>query len=603
MHRFAAFVTAGLLGGWSLVAAQSTPQTPAVFHSTLVVTATLEPEPIERLSTGVDVVEAAEIAARKSELVVDLLRTLPGLAVAQSGSPGKVASLFVRGASSAQALVLYDGVPLNDPVLGAYDWSSLATEGLERIEVVRGPFSALWGSSAMGGVIQLVPRAAGTRFAALRVEAGEAEHRRASASAASPLGPLAVDLAGSLWRGDGELANDFFDGDELRARVEAPLGESWRIGALARQGEAEIGLPLDFLGNPSPSREQRSTSRLVALPFDGGGRDWQLEATLSRHATEVELSDPNDPFAASTNEAERDHGRLVVRRRFGDELWIAAGAERDRQTASTASAFGPGLDHARQTTDAFFAQGSFARGPLRLDLGVRRDEPSGFPGATSAKAGAVVALGADARLRASWGESFRAPSLGDLYFPFFGNPELEPERGESFELGVDLARGGFSAGVVGFQSDFDDLIQFDLLRGLPFNIGRARARGVEAEAEIRRGSARARANATWLDAEDLATGAPLPRRPELAANLLLAYGAERWDASATLRYVGEREDVGAIELAPYAAVDLAFSYLAQPRFAPYARLENALDRDYEEVAGFPAPGRRWIVGVALRTGP
>jgi len=603
MHRIAVLAAAGLLGGWSSLAAQSSaPSAPAAssFADVVVVTATLEPETVEEVSATVDVIGRAEIERRAATTVLDLLRTVPGLSVAQSGSPGKVASLFTRGASSAQTLVLYDGVPLNDPVLGAFDWSAPSVEGIERIEVVRGPYSALWGSSAMGGVVHLVGRAAGPAPAGdLHAEVGSHDAARGGAALTSPLGPLALDAAGSLWTGEGELANDFFDGGELRARVSGRLAEGVRLGLLVRATEARIGLPFDFAGAPSPEREQESSSRLVALPLDVVAGAWQLDARASFYETDLELADPHDPFAASATETERLGVRAVARRALGDDAWLAGGVEHGRESAKSSSAFGPGLDGDRRETDAAFAQGSWAHGPVRFDLGVRHDATDGFGDATSAKAGAVVALGDGARLRASWGQSFRAPSLGDLYFPFFGNPELESERGESWELALEAERGALTGTVTGFVNDYDDLIQFDLARGLPFNIGRARARGVEARLAGVRGRLRAGAGASWLDAEDRVTGAPLPRRPELAGHLHLAWSAAHWQAVATWRHVGEREDVGAVELDPYSVLDLALQVPLGDRWQPYLRIDNALDRDYQEVVGFPAPGRAFALGVRV----
>jgi vitamin B12 transporter len=292
----------------------------------------------------------------------------------------------------------------------------------------------------------------------------------------------------------------------------------------------------------------------------------------------------------------------VLRRSFGERAWLAGGVEAQRQGATTASAFGPGLTDDRQTTRALFAQGGWTARALRLDLGVRRDEHSEFGGATSVKLGAVAALADGLRLRASWGESFRAPALGDLYFPFFGNPDLQPERGESVELGIELERAPLFARVTAFENQLEDLIQFDLVRFLPFNIGSARTRGVEAMVALRAGAFDARAQATWLDAEDRATGTPLPRRPELAANALLDWRRGTWSAGAAWRYVGEREDVGRLELPAHYALDLTAAWEPWRNLRATARLENALDRDYEEIAGFPAPGRRWVVGLTLRTG-
>ena len=603
MHRIAPFIAAGLLGGWSPLAAQTPPPPPSpTYSSTLVVTASLEPESPADLSATVDVVERHEIERRRAPQVLDLLRTVPGLAAVQSGSPGKVASLFTRGTSSAHTLVVVDGLAWNDPVLGGFDWSALATAGLERVEIVRGPFSSLWGSRAVGGVIQLVTRGAERRSLALDAEAGARELARVALFAAAPLGRFGLDAAAHAREGEGALDNDFFEAREARVRLAVALPGGVRLAVRARSSEEEVGIPADFSGLPSPRRRQSADSRQLALPVDWSNAAWRLEGLAARIDTELELADADDPFAASRSEASREQARATLSRRFSDHLWVAGGAERERERATTASAFGPGLADHRQTSRAGFAQAAWTPGRVRLDLGARRDEHSQFGGETTLRLGGVVELGRASRLRASWGESFRAPALGDLFFPFFGNPDLRPERGRSWELGVERERGGVTARLTGFGSELDDLIQFDLGRNLPFNIGRARIRGLESTVELRRGAWRARADATWLESEDRATGAPLPRRPRWSGSTLVDGELGRWSVGATVRAVGAREDVGRRPLASYTVADLRAARPLSARWRAFARLENLLDRDYEEVTGTPAPGRSWAVGVALRAG-
>lgn len=606
-YRFTAALAAALLGGWSPAAGQTEPATdPAVaspaFAGEVVVTATLEPEAADRVSATVDRIDAAEIERRQVTRVVDLLRTLPGVAVTQAGAPGKVASLFVRGTSSAHTLVLLDGVVLNDPTLGAFDASTATPEGLDRLEIVRGPFSVLYGSGAVGGVVQLLTRAPAGRTLRLRLAGGSDEFARAGLAAAASVGPVAFDLAGHLREGEGALANDDFDARDGQLRLDARAAGAWRLGLLARAARAETGLPLDWAGVATPRRRQEWESTLVALPVDWQGTDRSLELRFSRLDGDLAVADPDDPFAASRAETGREQARGVFAHRFGEDWSLAAGADWQRETATTATAFGPGLADARQRASAAFAQLSFGRGPLRLDAGVRRDDHSSFGGATSFRGGAVFALGEHARLRASWGESFRAPSLGDLYYPFFGNPDLEAERGESGELGVEGELGPARLRLTAFRSELDQLIQYDFARGLPWNVGRARMQGVEATADLRRAAWSARLDATWLDAEDRETGGALLRRPEWAGSLLAGWRGERGELAATLRYQGERFDVGEVRLPGYAVVDLAAGWRAGDRVAPFARLENLLDRDYEEAAGFPALGRTWAAGLTVRGG-
>ncbi|MBP1644041.1 MAG: TonB-dependent vitamin receptor [Acidobacteria bacterium] len=604
--RLAACAVAGLLGGWSPLAAQEptsaqvTPP-PPTFTSSVVVTASLEPRPAREIPAVADVVDAEQIERRQANQVVELLRTLPGTAVTQSGSPGKVASLFVRGASSAQTLVVLDGVTLNDPVLGAFDWSATPTEGLERVEVARGPFSALWGSGAVGGVVQLVTRATGARSVSTHLEAGSHDYRRGALSAAAPLGPVALALAGHLRRGEGELANDFYDGEGGRLRADWTALDGLRIGLSGQAGAAHIGIPYDFSGAPSPAREQRSRSGLLALPADWTRGDWSVQVRLASAEGEIDLEDADDPFAASAIDTEREQARATATWNASESFWVAGGAERGRELASTASAFGPGLDGARATTEALFAQAGWSGRRLRVEAGARHDDHSAFGAETSLRGGAVLALSGRARLRASYGESFRAPALGDLYFPSFGNPDLQPETSTSVELGLEGELGAWSARLAAFRTDFEDLIQFDLVTFVPGNIGRARAEGVEATLEARAGAWLGRLDATWLDATDRATGAPLPRRPEWSAALVADHTGARFGAGATVRYVGAREDVGRVALGDHTVVDLRASFTATAWLSPYARIENLFDAAYEEAAGFPAPGRGFAAGVALRS--
>jgi vitamin B12 transporter len=607
MPRITVLLAASLLGGGSVQAATqpqvvSSPNS-LVVRDTLVVTASLAPESAASLPASVDVVTAEEIAARQSVAVLDLLRTLPGVAIVQSGSPGKAASLFVRGTGSNQTLVLWNGVSLNDPAFGGFDWSSLATDGLDRIEVVRGPYSALWGSSALGGVVQLVTRSAPGTAAGVRAEAGTNGYRRAGGWGSYGRSGLQVDLFGHWRRGDGELANDFFDSDELAGRVESQPLPSLRAGLVARRARAEIGLPFDFFGTPSPARRQKGTDTLVALPVVFAVGDWQVDGVVSRADHELGLADAADPFATSSTDARRDAGRVVVRRSLGLDAWAGGGIDVARESATTTSAFGPGLADDRQRTRSAFAQVGGGRGRFAGELGVRRDDNDAFGGETSWRGGLVANPTAGLRLRASYGESFRAPSLGDLYYPGFSNPDLRPERGRSAELGLELDRGPLRATLTGFANRLEDLILYDFASGRPENVGRARARGVELGLDGRWEGWSLRTSGTLLDSEDLDTGAPLPRRPRRSGQLVAFRTAERWSAGATWRFVGEREDVGRVKLPGYAAVDLAASWRGPRGLEPFLRVENALDRSYQEAVGFPAPGRSWVLGAAWRAHP
>lgn len=594
-------VLAALLGGVT-AAASSVAQTSVPFADAITITATAAPERTSEVTATVDVVSAAEIADRQAAQAIDLLRTIPGLELVQAGSAGKATSLFSRGTNSSHTLVLWNGIELNDPYLGGFDWSTLSTDGVERIEVVRGPYSALYGSSALGGVVQLVTRRGGdgSHLGDLRLEGGSNDYLRGGVAGGRRFGAVAVDLSGHLRRSDGEIANDFYDGEELDLALDGALGDAATLGALVRWGASDVGIPYDYAGTPLARREQSFTTTSVAVPFAWTGALWHLDAQAATTATDLAVSDPDDPFAASRAEAGRDQARLVLRRSFGDDFEASAGGDWDRQAVRSHDAFGPGLTDESQRTWAAFGQLTWTSGPLRVDAGLRRDDNDVFGAETSAKAGLSWAVSEAWRLRATYGEAFRAPSLADLYYPGFSNPELRPESSQSYEVAVEGGRGAWRTTLALFENDMDNLIEFDFATFVPQNLGRARARGLEGALAFRRALVDARLAATWLDAENLDTGGPLLRRPDASVSLVVFVRPGAWTVGGVLRYVGDRTDFGDVALAAYSTLDLSLAWRPGGRWEPFVRLENILDESYEEAAGYPAPGVGFRAGIGLR---
>lgn len=620
----------GILGGvmpapglhaQSIQAAAPVDATSPTYDEAIVVTATLAEEEGDEVPATVTVIGRKEIEDRQEPSVAGLLRTVPGVDVSRSGSPGKAASVFVRGANSNQTLVLWNGVALNDPYFGGFDWSFLSTESVERVEVVRGPFSALYGSQAMGGVVQVLT--GGPPGARVTVEGGSDDYLRGAASGGFERGAFRFDVAGHVRRGEGRLDNDFFDGEEATARAHWTIDNAWGpaagtlgVGLVARANRAEIGLPFDFADGPARDRVQEREAGQLAVPVSWESETgvWEIDGQLGHTRTDLALRDPDNPFDESETDADRTAGRLVVTRRFAlpgtegrDGSWLAVGGDWEREEVTAVASFGSPLDGRSQTNRSAFGELFLRSGRWTADVGLRHDDHEAFGGETTFKASGSVALAPALRLRGGYGEGFRAPSLGDLYYPGFGNPDLQPETSESYEVGADwtpeAAGGRFRLSLVGFANDFEDLIVFDFVSSLPQNIGRARSRGVEAAVAYSRPAVAARVSATWQDAEDLDTGGPLLRRPEESASALVTWrpgvaGSRDWTFHAAGRYVGERADFGR-DLPSHTVVDLAAAYRWTAHLEPRVRLENALDEEYEEVAGFPAPERTWIVGLAL----
>jgi vitamin B12 transporter len=594
-------LVAGVLGGGlpALALAQTAVPT---FEETLVVSASLDSEDREDVPATVTVVDAEEIEARQADSLAEAVAVVPGVTVSQAGGPGQQTSLFLRGAESDQTLLLWNGIQLNNPYFGGVNWQFVSTDGVERVEVVRGPFSALYGSNALGGVVQVFTGS--HQGGTVRLEGGENGYGRAGLAAGADTGPVRFDVTGHVRRGDGELENSFFDSEDLMGRALWTMRPGVQLGLLVRGNDSDSGIPLSG-GQPTPRRTIEWREREVAVPFRAEAGRWEVEAQVSRTAFDSAFRDPDSQFgAASDTESEGLRGRTVVTYRAGDRLWVAAGSEIERLEVTDSSTFGTNLDGARQRTWAAFGQASWGAGPVRLDVGLRRDDNDVYGAKTSFRAGTVVDLGGGFRARASYGEAFRAPSLGELFFPFYGNPDLRPETGETWEAGIEREQNGWSFALVGFETRQQNLIDSHPVTFTAVNIGRAESRGIEAELGIQRGIFAARLSGTWLDTENLDTREPLLRRPEESASLVLTARPASWTFNVETRYVGDRPDLDEATFTTrtnpsYLRFDLAAQWQATARFAPYARVENAADEEYEAVLGYPNPGRTWIGGVAV----
>jgi len=578
---------------------------PAVSEN-VVVSATATPEQQSEIGSAATVITREEIDRHGYRTVTDVLRAVPGLDIAQSGSEGALTSVFLRGANSTGALVLVDGARLNYPSFGGYDFSTLTTEAIERIEIVRGPFSALYGSDALGGVIQIFTRSAGNGLSGrASVEAGNAGIREGEASASYGNGPWGFSASIRDGQVDGDRPNSDWRQKSGAARIESRPADGARIALEGSIVDGEVGVPGPVGLLPSNARstwrEERIALPASFRPADGHQTTLFVASVISRPT----FSDPNPDFPFFGKTRNRS-----LQTRAGD-TWTAgdnrltgfASWERDQVDDTSnfgvnlqgqhTTIWGIGLEDSIRVTDRITATG-----------GARYDSHSQFGSAWSPRA-TLVWRSADSlwKLRASGGSAFRAPSVGELYYPFSGNPDLKPERSVSWEAGAERAVGNGRAEVSLFWNDFRDLIVYDFARSQNFNVGRARARGVEA---VFRHEFGARVGAdvgyTYLDSEDLRTGEALLRRPRHRGFLSLAlHPLSGLTVSPRATFVGARRDANPasgihFDNPSYARYDL-FASFAIGRIAPYVRLENLTDRRYDEVAGYPAAHRRFVGGI------
>ena len=619
----------------------------------IVVTATRLPTPREHVASAVTVLDGGALRARGVTRVLEALREVPGIAVVQSGSLGGVASLFLRGGESDFVRVLVDGVPVNQPG-GAVNLADLSLDNVDRIEIVRGPASVLYGSDAVTGVVQIFTRRGGGA-AALQAaaRAGSYGTRVGEVSFAGGRGPLGVSAGVSRVTAGGVYpTNNGY--------------ESWTASALARlvagaRGEAQVSVrhqdgryrfPTDFTGFPSDSN-QFTAGRATTVSLEAGR--WvssRVEARLLAGWHEARDRAENAPDSPAETDGFTNRTRFRrlaadarVNVRTAARVTLTAGAALEEEAFHNAIAFTgdfPASDTVAvsRTNRAAYAQLMAGLGErITLTAGSRYEDNQAFGSYATWRAGLVVRPAAGTRLRTSAGTSFKEPTFFENFGGGFatGNRRLDPERSTSFDLGVEQALGGGRAtiGATYFDQRFRNLIQytFAVVPGTPNyrNVAGANALGVELEGRVfpARGTTLT-ARYTWLrtavadsgvDGSTFAVGRPLLRRPAHSGGVAVdGHLAARATAGISVLVVGAREDLDfrnadPVSFAPrravlpaYARVDvggeleLTPSALARPGFALTLRVENLFAARYSEVLYFPARGRTVLVGARATTG-
>ena len=639
MSRFhRATLALALLSAPATLAAQVASDTASLPE--IVVTATRYPVAADSVASTVTVLQGGDLRAQGIRFVGDALRQVPGSHVVQGGAFGAATSLFVRGGESDYVKVLVDGVPVNQPG-GFYDFGSLTTDNIERIEVLRGPASVLYGSDAIAGVVQIVTRAGGD---GLRVSAnGEGGSFGSARWEAAVLGggdALGWSASVSRLTSDGTLEfNNQYRNTVAAGRLRARLGGRTALGLSGRYHDARYHFPTDFTGMPV-DRNQFTTDQTATVALDASHRfsdavEGQL--LLARSDIETGYENPPDPppgpGLASSDHTSTDRtsadARVRLRLPAGIEGLAGGSFEAQRQRATST------FDEGRDNWGLYAQASALPLSGLQLTASGRMDENERFGTFWTWRAAALAFATPTTRVRASAGSGFKEPSFFENFdSPFSaGNPDLRPERTFSVEAGLEqeLVPGVVRAGLTGYVQRFRDLIQFTFVPPRPggpnyFNVAAANANGIEALLEAGSGTVRGSVAYTRLwtevtdagfDAGEAATfveGERLLRRPEDAVTARLETTvAARARIGATLTWAGPRDDIRfgqfpepnrRVELPAYTTFDLSSVVTVltgrrgRPSLELTARVENLFDEEYEQSVGFPARGRGVFVGIA-----
>ncbi|MEM1112213.1 MAG: TonB-dependent receptor [Pseudomonadota bacterium] len=620
------------LGLWCLLAGVAPVANADDVLESVVVTGAYAPIIAADLTASVSVLDETILSALNKRSVADVLRSVPGLLVEEQGGVGGLTAVSVRGGESNFTLVMVDGVALNDPTNsrgGSYDFNNLDPATVQRIEVVRGAQSAVYGSDALAGVINIITRRApeGHRQS-VRIEGGEngyTDYRVNLAGSAGQVGYV-IDLA---QRDSGEQvpgSQRDIDSANLRLTWQPALGHELSVAYRYLDG-ARSSFP-EQSGGPQfavTDALDESDYREETLAFSWQAQlmpRWQSRLSADRFDLSEDYRSPGiAPFGevppnAADTDYQRDQLRWVNSLQLHADYRLSLGADyRDEKGDSLGFLEFGGVqlptDFAldRATTGLFLELSARPLEQLTLQGSLRHDDPDGFDAETTARLGARYTLNTAWQVFGNWGEAFKLPSFFALGHPLVGNPALRPETAESWDLGatwtpssrVDLT-------LAGFANDYEDLIDFD--DALFVNVNRDRVESRGAELELRwqaRPDLELRGQATYVDLEVVGESRRLLGRPEWKAGLIgLWQVSAAWDTSLDYQWTGEQyassRHTGESVVEPLNDIhrlDWRLRWRALPRLSLELAVDNLLDEDYENAVGFPGPGRNVRFAVSL----
>lgn len=604
----------------------------------IVVSATRIETPINEIGSSITLIPAEEIERKQERTLPDVLRAVPGLNVVQTGGPGGKTSLFTRGTNSNHTKVLIDGIDANDPSQdGVFDFGQVLTSDIAQVEVLRGPQSSLYGSDALGGVVNIVTKQGeGPPQVHGMLEGGSFETFNQSASVSgstsrfnyafnvahfltddTPVTPLDLLPPGR------KRINDSYENTTLSTKLGVDVTETFSLSAVARYTESTLfftGEDFSFFPSvPAADQSEQNARQLFTrgearLTLFGGAFKNRFGVGYTNYKTTIQA--PDTGFGLPPENI--NHGdRLKFDWQGNIELAknqvLVLGAEdyKDRLIDSPISA-------ENSNAAGFVELQSEILPRLYTAASVRYDNNERFGDKTTWRvAPAYIVPQTNTKLKASYGTGFKAPSLTQLFvsfpaFNFFANPDLQPEESEGYDIGFEqpFCDDRFRFGATYFHNDITNLIGPNAAFTTLINVGKATTEGVEAFASAAiTDRLDLRADYTYTDARDDTTGLELLRRPRHKASLTASWRPiDRLSVSATLLYVGSQVDgnrsfsIQRLDTPDYYLVNLAADYDLGRGFTVFARIDNLLDHRYENPTGFQRPGFGAYAGLRVAFG-
>lgn len=594
----------------ALFGAIATPVTSHAETSSLneiVVTATRMPQQLDKTLADTTVLSDEDIKKSGATDLSTLLRSVAGIEVAQSGGMGSTANIFMRGANANQVLVLLDGVRISSATTGLTGIEHLMLGSIERIEIVRGNVSSLYGSEAIGGVIQLFTKQ-GRGKPAFNAEAGVGSHgtQRIGAGYSGRVNDTSFSLnAGNInSRGISAInpllapnANpnrNGYDNGTVDATIRQNLNADHALSASVYNTRGNISIDSAF-GTPTTQYNVVQNIDKLSLTSDNRFSDtWSSQLRLAQGTDDYRYYTnfaPTSRYQTKNDQISWQNNLAIAQ---GQQLHLTA--ERLTQAVTSTVLF----SQTGRSVNSLLGGYSGEYGAQQVQLNLRQDRYSDFGNANTGLIGYGYSFSDSWRASVSISNAFKAPTFNDMYWPlafgYQGNPNLKPERSRNREAGLHYAADGHRVDAIYFDNRIQDLIALNAAFTTVTNINQARIDGQELSYSGDFGNKHIKASATFQNPRDTATGLLLPRRAKQFGSLAASHDFESLSMGAELRYSGVRQD-GVHALPAYQLLNLTSRYRIDSNLSLSARVDNLFNRSYSEVYSYNTPGRTLFVGL------
>jgi len=607
--------------------------------SDVVVTATKTSTPLFELANSITVIDSVEIERKKNSNVLELLKTEYGLNITQQGSFGSLANVYTRGANTGHTLVLLDGIEINMPSDpgGTFDFGNLPVDNIERIEILRGPQSTLYGSDALAGVINIITKkGTGKPKFFLSTVGGSYNSYKGLAGLNGSYDFLNYSLTLSRFKTDGfssaseETGNKEKDGSSsysASSRLGAEITDDFDLNFIFRFTKADVDYDQfggQFGDDPTYVYKLEESAFRTEGKYSAFNGFWEQTLGVSIFRNVRKYS--NDAFVYDASRAFYDGRKLKID--WQNNFYLAntntliLGVETEKEEAETeyyifsqTFPLESILPKSSSRTTGVYLQDQFKLENFFGTAGVRFDDHQRFGSTLTYRfAPAYIIWETGTKLKATIGTGFKAPSLYYLFDPSYGNPDLNPEKSIGWDAGIEqyLWDSKLIIGATYFENYFKDLFGFDE-NFRTININKAETRGVEFYFILNLlKEISTKGNFTYTDSKDKSMNSPdkdlpLLRRPKIKASYEVNYSFnDKANINGEIIYAGERDDkdfsqfpVQRVKLKGYSIVNLAASYKIFEFLQLYARVENLFDTDYEEVLGYATPGLSGYAGIKI----